>query len=139
MTKAAQKRFKRFFVEEAIRSLRVGWTTHEERDPPDFIIADGDHYFGLDVADIFGRAQNVNGSVMKRAESGTQKRLNSLRRHYEDQTGVSLRVKFLGCIAADALARVLPELAALDLAAKPLAYQTTVEILVGFDAPLNCT
>ena len=76
---------------------------------------------------------------MKRAESGTQKRLNSLRRHYEDQTGVSLRVKFLGCIAADALARVLPELAALDLAAKPLAYQTTVEILVGFDAPLNCT
>jgi hypothetical protein len=137
VTRAIQKRFERFFAEQAIRSLGVGWTIHEERDPPDFIIADGDHYFGLDVADIFGGAQNVNGSVMKRAESDTQKQLNSLRRQYEDQTGVSLCVKFLGPIAADTLARVVPELAALDLAAKPLAYQTTVEILLGFDAPLK--
>ena len=137
MTKPVQKRFERFFAEEAIRSLGVGWIIHEERDPLDFIVADDDHHFGLDVVDIFGGAQDQYGSVTKRAESDMQKQLNNLRRHYEDQTGVTLTVKFLGRVAPDALARVVPELVALNLAAKPLAYQTTIEILVGLEAPLK--
>ncbi|MFO1125263.1 MAG: hypothetical protein U1E25_08300 [Methylocystis sp.] len=133
----AQKRLERFFVEEAIRSLGVSWTIHEELDPPDFIIADGTHHFGLDVADIFGGAQNVSGSVMKRAESDTQKQLNNLLRQYENQTGVSLCVKFLGRITPDALARVVPELVARNLAVESIGYQTTLEILVGFEAPMK--
>jgi hypothetical protein len=137
VTKPTQKRFERFFVEEAIRSLGVGWTISEERDPPDFIIADGDHHFGLDVADIFGGPQNEHGSLMKRAESDTQKLLNNLRRQYEAATGVNVRVKFLGRIAPDTLAMVVSELVALDLAAKPLTYETTVEIQAGLEAPLK--
>ncbi len=137
MTKPIQKRFERFFTQEAIRSLGVGWTIYEERDPPDFIIADGDHHFGLDVADIFGGPQNEHGSLMKRAESDTQKQLNNLRRQYEAATGVNVRVKFLGRIAPDALSKVVSELVALDLAAKPPTYETTVEIQVGFAAPLK--
>jgi hypothetical protein len=137
MTRPSQKRFERFFVEQAIGSPGVGWTIREERDPPDFIIADGDHHFGLDVADIFGGSQNEHGSVMKRAESDTQKLLNNLRRQYEAETGVNLCVKFLGRIAPDTLAQVVSELVALDLAAKPLPFQTTIEILAGFDAPLK--
>ncbi|MGD1016274.1 MAG: hypothetical protein ABR863_07515 [Roseiarcus sp.] len=138
MTKPVQKRFERVFVEEAIRSLGVGWTIREERDPPDFIIADGDHDFGLDVADIFGGAQNEHGSEMKRAESDRQKLLNNLRRKYEAETGVNnLSVKFVGRIASDTLARVVSELVALDLAAKPLGYRKTIEIQAGFEAPLK--
>jgi len=137
MTKPIQKRFERFFVEEAIRSLGVGWTIFEERDPPDFIIADGDNHFGLDVADVFAGSQDEHGSQTKRAESDTQKLLNNLRRQYEAEANVNLCVKFLGRLAPDTLAKVVPELVALDLAAKPLAYQTTIEIQVGFEAPLK--
>jgi hypothetical protein len=137
MTKPAQKRRERFFVEQAICSLGAGWTVREERDPPDFIIADGDHIFGLDVADIFAGSQNKHGSLRKRAESNTQKDLDSLRHQYEVNTGVNLCVKFLGRIAPDSLASVVSELVALDLAAKPLAYQTVVEIQIGLEAPLK--
>src|ERR1700728_892091 len=98
MTKPTQKRRERFFVEQAIRSLGVAWSVHEELDPPDFIIADGDHLFGLDVADVFVGSQNEHGSLTKRAESDIQKQLNTLRLQYEANTGVNLRVKFLGPI-----------------------------------------
>lgn len=138
MTRAAQKQRERFFVEQAIRSLGVGWTIHEEHDPPDFIIADGDHHhFGLDVADIFVGDQNERGSMMKRGKSETQQALNALRLQYEAKTGINLIVKFLGRIAPDTLGMVVTELVALDLASKPLAHQTTAEILVGFEAPLK--
>lgn len=137
MTRLVQKRFERSFVEEAIRSLGNNWTIGEECESPDFIVVDGDHHFGIEVADIFGGAQAQNGSATKRVESDTQKQLNNLRRQYEDQTGNLLIVKFLGRVAPDALAKVVPELVARDLAAKPPAYQTTIEILVGFEAPLK--
>ena len=137
MTKPAQKRRERFFVEQAIYSLGAGWTIREERDPPDFIIADGDHLFGLDVVDVFGGSRNEHGSLTKRAESDTQKHLNSLRHQYEAKTGVNLCVKFLGRIASDGLANVVSELVALDLASKPMTYQTVVEIQTGLDAPLK--
>ena len=137
MTRAAQKRFERAYVEEAIRSLGVGWSIHEECDPPDFIIADGGHHFGLDVADIFHGRRTASGSAMKKAESDMQKQLDNLRCQYEARTGVTLWVKFVGRIAPDTLAKVVPELIALDLAAQPLAYQTTVEILCGLEAPLK--
>lgn len=137
MTRLIQKRFERIFVKEAIRSLGVEWIIFEERDPPDFIIADGDNHFGLDVVDIFVGSQDGHGSQMKRAESDTQKLLNNLRRQYEAEANVNLCVKFLGRLAPDTLAKVVPELVALDLAAKPLAYQTAFEIQVGFEAPLK--
>ena len=117
--------------------MGVNWNILEERDPPDFIIADGDHKFGLDVADIFAGDQDEFGSAMKRRESDTQKKLSSLRREYEAKTGVILSVKFLGRIAPDTLAEVIPRLLALDLAAKSIGYQTAFEILVGFEAPLK--
>lgn len=137
MTTAAQKRIERNYLDEAIRSLGVVWTILEERDPPDFIIADGDRRFGLDVAEIFHGRRTASGSQMKKAESDMQKQLDNLRREYERQTGIILSVKFLGRIAPDTLANVVPELLALDLAAQPLAYQTTIEILIGFEAPLK--
>jgi hypothetical protein len=137
MTTAVQKRIERNYLDEAIRSLKVGWTILEERDPPDFIIADGDRKFGLDVAEIFHGRRTASGSQMKKTESDMQKQLDNLRREYELQTGVILSVKFVGRIAPDTLPKVVPELLALDLATQPLAYHTTVEILSGFEAPLK--
>lgn len=137
MTRAAQKRVERAYVEEAIRSLGVEWSIHKECDPPDFIIADGEHHFGLDVVDIFHGRQTASGSAMKKAESVMQKQLDNLRCQYEARTGVTLGVKFVGRIASDTMAKVVPELIALNLADQPLAYQTTIEILSGLEAPLK--
>ncbi len=137
MTRPSQKKRERFFTEQAIRSLGVGWAIREECDPPDFIITEGDHKFGLDVAQIFMGQQSGRGSTLKRAESETHNALNALRLQYETETGINLNVKFLGRIAPDNLANVVSDLVALDLASKPLTYQTVVEKRPGLDAGLK--
>ena len=137
MTRSVQKQHERFFVEQAICSLGVDWTIHAERDPLDFIIADGNHLFGLEVADIFVGHQNKNGSSVKKSESYRQKQLNNIRSEYEGNTDIKLCVKFLGCLTTKNLEKVVPNLIALNLAEKPMAYQTCVEIQNGLEAPLK--
>jgi hypothetical protein len=137
VTRPTQKKRERFFVEEATRSLGVGWTIDEECDPPDFLITEDHHHFGLDVADIFVGHQNEHGSMMKRGESDLHKVLDKLRLQYEAKTGINLVVKFLGRIEPDTLEAVVPRLLALDLASKPPGYQESFEILLGLEAPLK--
>jgi hypothetical protein len=133
----SQKQRERFFAEQAIRSLGEGWIIREERDPPDFIISEGDHQFGLDVAEIFVGKQSARGSIMKRDESETHNVLNALRLQYETQTDTNINVKFVGRIAPDTLADVVSDLVALDLPSKPLAYRTVIEKRPGLEAGLK--
>jgi hypothetical protein len=137
VTRPSQKQRERFFTEQAIRSLGYGWTIREECEPPDFIITEGDHHFGLDVAEIFMGQQSGRGSTMKRDESEIHNALNALRLRYETETGINLNVKFLGRIGPDTLADVVSDLVALDLASKPLAYQTVIEKRPGLEAGLK--
>ncbi len=62
MTTALQKKGERFFVEQAIRSLKADWTILAEREPPDFLIGDAGRQFGLEVIDIFIGLQTSAGS-----------------------------------------------------------------------------
>jgi hypothetical protein len=127
VTRRSQKQRERFFTEQAIRSLGTGWTIRHECEPPDFIITEGDHDFGLDVAEIFVGQQDARGSAMKRDESERHNVLDALRLQYEKQTRINLNVKFVGRLAPDTLADVVSDLVALDLASKPLAYRTVIE------------
>ena len=127
MTTALQKKRERFFVEQAIRSLKAGWTILAERDPPDFIIEDHGQQFGLEVIDVFAGPQGSAGSNMKKAESRMQRVLEGLRAEYEQFDATPLTAKFVGRIDAETLAPVVQSLRDLDLAAKPLAFQTVVD------------
>ena len=137
MTRSSQKKRERFFTEQAIRSLGASWIIREERDPPDFIIIEGDHHFGLDVAEIFVGQQSARGSAMKRNESEAHNVLNALRLQYETQTGTNLNVKFVGRIAPDTLADVVSDLVALDLPSKPPDYHAVIEKRPGLEAGLK--
>ena len=127
MTTAKQKKCERFFVEQAIRSLKAAWTILAEREPPDFIIAEGDHRFGLEVNDIFVGPQVAAGSKIKKGESMTQRMLDGLRAQYEKVLPIPLRVKFVGRIEPETLAPVMQSLLDLDLAAKPVSFQTVID------------
>ncbi|MGO9942939.1 MAG: hypothetical protein ACLPIC_09245 [Rhodoblastus sp.] len=131
MTTALQKKGERFFVEQAIRSLKADWTILAEREPPDFLIGDGGWQFGLEVIDIFIGPQTSAGSKMKKAESKMQRVLDGLRTDYEKIDPAPLRVKFVGRIEADTLAPVVQALIDLDLASKPLAFQTVIDTQLG--------
>ncbi len=71
MTRQSQKLRERFFVEQAIKSLGKDWVVlPEERENPDFILADGDRRFGLEVVSVFAGKQDALGSSMKKNEVG---------------------------------------------------------------------
>ncbi len=131
MTRPSQKRRERFFAEQAIRSLGADWIILEECEPPDFIIVEGNHRFGLDVSDVFMGPQSPAGSAMKKTESHMHRTINDLRLEYEAATGVLLHVKFVGRIEPETMAGVVPALIAINLESEPLAYQTVVDTQLG--------
>jgi len=132
MTRPAQKRRERNFVEEAARTLGKIWRLgDEDREHPDFIITEDAQQVALEVREIFMGPQNRAGSSMKAAESRTQKIIDSLRRDFEATVDVPLTVKFVGPLNSESLAPVLPALLAENLAAKPLAHHTVLDSGLG--------
>ena len=58
MTREAQKRRERFFVEETAKLLGKTWDLGQDREHPDFVIRDEAQRFGLEVCEVFmGREQ----------------------------------------------------------------------------------
>lgn len=124
MTTAKQKQDERFYVEQAIRSLRTEWTILAEPEPPDFLVQDGGRTFGLEVRQIFKDPQSAAGSEIKKREAKTQRMLDRLRAEFEQRAPIPLIVKFLGRIDLDTISPISKLLLDLDLAAKPIAFQT---------------
>ena len=84
MTRQSQKNRERFFAEQAVHSLDKDCSIlPEERENPDFMVADGDKRFGLEVAAVFTGEQDDTGSTMKKNESEVQRTINALRTQYE--------------------------------------------------------
>jgi hypothetical protein len=132
MTRQSQKLRERFFAEQAARSLGKSWIVlPEERENPDFIVADGEQRFGLEVAAVFIGEQDETGSTMKKNESEVQKTINALRAQYEASAQAKLNVKFVGKIEPETLANVVPALIALDLDSKPIRFQTVLDEKLG--------
>ena len=72
MTRQTQKSRERFFAEQAIRALGKDWIIlPDERENPDFVVADGEHRFGLEVVSVFTGDKGSIGSSMKKSEPAT--------------------------------------------------------------------
>jgi hypothetical protein len=125
LTRPITKKRERYFVEEAARLLGKTWNLGEDREHPDFVVAENGYQFGLEVMQIFMGPQGQGGSTLKAKESRTQRVVNELQREYESFTNVPLIVKFVGnneAMGADNLATVVPALVAQDLPSKPTCY-----------------
>jgi len=131
MTTMIQKSRERFFVEQAICSLNADWRIIAADEGPDFIIEERGRQFGLELTDIFVGPQGAAGSTLKREESKTQRLLDGLRLEYETVVPIPLHVKFVGRVEAETLAPVVQSLLDLDLAAKPVAFQTVIDTKLG--------
>jgi hypothetical protein len=137
MTLLLKKKRERFFAEEAAKIMGRTWDIGPDSEAPDFLIAEGAHQFGLEVCEIFTGSQGRSGSAMKEAESHNQQAVDALRREFEATTDVALTVKLVGDVCEENLALVLPALHAADLASKPIAYQSKIELDTGLRARLN--
>ena len=131
MTRPVQKKRERFFAEEAARSLGKSWSLSEDREHPDFIVAEGDQAFGLEVRQIFMGLQSCGGSAMKANKSTTQRHVNALRREYEAFTNIPLIVKFVGDMSVANLATVIPALVAEDFPSNPITHHVVLDCGTG--------
>jgi hypothetical protein len=127
MTRATQKRRERFFVEQAAKLLGKPWVLEDDREHPDFIVAEDEQRFGLEVCEIFIGPQDRAGSAMKRTESRAHRQLESLRREYESITPTTLRVQIVGRLTPDNMAAIVPALVAEDLASKPVGHHLVID------------
>lgn len=127
MTQQSQKEGERFFVEEAAKLLGKRWCLGPDRESPDFIVTEGEKQFGLEVCEIFTGSQNRSGARMKRAESETQRCLNTLQGEYEAKENIPLTVKFVGDMCDENMTAVLLALTEKGLSAKPFGHQDIIE------------
>jgi hypothetical protein len=123
LTRQLKKKRERFFAEEAARLLGKTWKLANDREHPDFVVAEGGQQFGLEVTEIFMGPQGRSGSTLKAQESITQRSVSAIQRSYESIANVPLIVKFVGDMEADNLETVIPALLAQDLPSKPTGYR----------------
>jgi hypothetical protein len=113
MTRQTQKSRERFFAEQAIRALGKDWIIlPDERENPDFVVADGEHRLGLEVVSVFTGDKGSTGSSMKKSESVMQRSINALRDQYEASAKAKLHVRFVGKIDPATVANVVSSLIA---------------------------
>jgi len=127
MTRPVKKNKERHYLEEAAKRLGLPWVIGLDRECPDFIVTEGTHQFGIEVSEIFMGATGANGSQMKRAESGVQRKLNTLRAEFEAAANIPLTVKFVGNMSEPNTTFVRDRLLAEDFASKPIAYRTVID------------
>ncbi len=128
MTRSAQKEGERFFTEAAAKRLGKGWCLGPDREKPDFVITEDEKQFGLEFTYLFAGPQDEHGSHRKRAESDTQKAVNTLRAEYERNENTPLAVKLVGDLCRENIDEIVPILLGLKLSAKPFGHQDRFEV-----------
>jgi hypothetical protein len=131
VTRLLQKRRERFFVEEAARALNKAWRVGPDRLHPDFLVTEGTHQFGLEVAEIFKGPLKKAGSAMKEMESNVQRSIELLRTEYEAASNIPLSVKFAGTLKAETKAKVIQALVAEEFGSKPLGHHAVIDVAKG--------
>ena len=135
MTRQSQKDQELFYVRMAAKSLARTWDPILPCTQPDFLVTEGGQQFGLEVIELFLGQQDKNGSSIKRTESETQKKVNALKKEYENKTNTPLIVKLVGELSENYLNDVVPFLISMDLRIRPTAYQT--QFGIGYEDELS--
>ena len=120
MTRGIQKQDELRFSREAARLMDLRWkfVARDESDGgPDFIVYEGTRAFWLEVHEIFsGEMSPKKGSRSKQIQAETQKRINEIRRRYEEmEQNVTLYAKFLGTLKNFDMALVVNALVSMGL------------------------
>jgi hypothetical protein len=128
MTRQSQKSRERFYTEQAIKSLGKDWIVlPEERENRDFIVADGEAPFGLQVISVFAGGQGSAGSSMKKGEPIMPRSINARRDQYEASAQAKLVVKSVGRIEPETIKNVARDLIALNLDSEPVGFRTVLD------------
>ena len=121
------KQEERFYVCQAAQNLRVHWQILEERESPDFLVADGFNRFGLEVTEVFKGSVGKKGARLKEAESLNQRTIDTFRQLHAENGGPPLRIQILGNVDDQTMTGLVTELAAHDITSMSLTEQITVE------------
>jgi hypothetical protein len=120
MTRVFKKVLERSYVEEVARLLGAEWRVSDDREHPDFVVAEGSREFGLEVTQIFTGPSSRAGSLMKKAEADRQAQIETARRDYEAIHRVPLSVRIDGYICEENLAGLVEALVATDFPSQPV-------------------
>jgi hypothetical protein len=137
VTRPSKKNLERHFVEEAAKRLGKLWSLGPDREHPDFIVTEGGEQFGLEVCEIFVGRENRGGSVDKKGESDTQRRIDAIRHEYEVVENIPLAVKFVGDLCADNMVKVVPALLAKNIVSKAVGHRVVIDIDTGLRSGLR--
>ena len=121
------KQQERFYVDEAAQILNVQWQILEERESPDFLVADGSKRFGLEITEVFKGPVSRKGAVLKEAESLNQRTIDTFRRLHAQNGGPPLRIQILGKVDDQTMTSFVAELAAHDITSMSITEQITVK------------
>ena len=95
---------------------------------PDFIVYEGESFFGLEVHEIFkGKTTRNQGSKLKKNQSVTQSHIDNIRRQYEKlEKEIPLYVKFLGPLKGSHSELTVQALQSMQLREKKFPYTDEV-------------
>ncbi len=116
MTRQNQKDHEKLIVEQAAAILGVSWIFQKDIESPDFIISESNHYFGLELTEIFAEINDAKkGSAKKSLESKSQRKIDRIKHEYEkkDPNKTPLDLKILGDIPkrdVDPLLNQIPDI-----------------------------
>ena len=117
----------RFYVERAAEMLKVEWVVGEDRESPDFIIAEGNYQFGLEISELFIGREGRKGAAKKAEESFDQEAIDRYRNIYEGERDIPLCVRILGSVNDEIMDQLLAYLLRHDFGAMSLGDQIVIQ------------
>lgn len=100
----------RIYVESAAKLLGVTWQIDDIAEPPDFLVVDDGHSFGLEVRQVFADRETFSGSPSKRKETLKSRTISRIADVYYSKGGLPVSAKFLGSVSeedVESIARVM--------------------------------
>jgi hypothetical protein len=137
MTRPYKKLLERHYLQSAACVLQCDWRALDDREIPDFIVEEGSARFGIEITEIFAGSEHADGAILRKQESIRQKRIRDLQRAYEAEESIPLIVQLVGYLSDRNIGQILPGIRSLDLAQRPVTYQTNFKIEIGDDPSLS--
>lgn len=127
MTTARKKRQEALYVEACASQLAKPWSVVTDGEAPDFLIDDAGVRFGLEVTNLF-LEDDGRGSAIRWREGLGDKVMQTIRRAYEDQSGITIDLKLPRRPREADAADLVDKLIALKMGDKPVG--TRAEFLL---------
>lgn len=123
MRQQIKKDFERHLAAKAAEYLDLSWDLGAYRESPDFLVTEGSHRFGLELAEIHFGPKSKKGSHLRQKEKYNSEWLESIREEIECHSRAPLTVKYYGDSTPENRAIILLHLREENFDEKPIFHR----------------